>query len=246
MSYEMVMVIFSSESYLLMGCVMAGLFAKAALKAKSTEKASTKKQTLWLTNNAESEVVGQAIHDLVLLEADAKAIEAKMGVKKTIVKNYAESRFLTQYAGAGVFPETPMVLQNDAGEKVTYVVQDRSAQYQVKEDQQEALSDLLGEDAARDLLFEETSFSFKRDVLALPGVQKVVEAALEAAVKKLTSGNEPVLTNEQAGELLSVNIKTAFKPGTMDRLSLICGRDTMRMKQFLEIAGSSCTRYIKT
>lgn len=170
-----------------------------------------------------------------------------MGVFKTAVKGFAEKNYVKDYAATGVSPETPMQVATADGEKVTFVVQDRSSQYGVKEDQKEALVELLGQDAAADLLFEETTFGFNRDVLAIPGVMEIVEKALENAIKKLTDDKDgkPVLSEEAAGALLDVKVKTAFRPGTLDRLSLICGKDVTRIEQFLEIMGSSATRYVK-
>lgn len=227
---------------------MAGLFAKAAEKKAAAPATKTKKQTLWVVGDPASDKVAGSIHALIELSGQAKAVEAKMGVHKTIVKDFAEKNYVQDYAVTGVSPETPMVVQNADGEKITYVVQDRSSQYQVKDDQQEALKALLGEDATADLLYTETSFGFSRDILAVPGVMEVIEKALENAIKKLTDDKDgkAVLTPEQAEALLDVKSKTAFKPGTLDRLSMICGKDTARIEQFLEIMGSSATRYVKT
>jgi len=221
---------------------MAGLFAKA--QAKTETKATTKKKsTTWLVGDHGTDKVANSVHALIELSGQAKAVEAKMSVHKTIVKDFAEKSYVRDYATVGVSPETPMVVQNQDGEKVTFVVQDRSSQYNVKNDQQEALIALLGEDAAAELLYTETSFGFSREILALPGVMEVIEKALENAIKKLIDNN--VITPEQAEELLDVKSKTAFKPGTLDRLSIICGKDTTRIEQFLEIMGSSATRYVK-
>lgn len=223
---------------------MAGLFAKAAAK-KSETAPKTKKQTVWLVG--EGDKVGVAVKSLIELTAVAKATEAKMTVHKQVVKEFADEKFVNEYAASGVSPETPLLVQNADGEKVTFVVQDRSSQYQVKDDQREALEALLGSDRAADLLYTDTTFGFNRDVLALPGVQEVIEKALEGAVRKLVDDKDgkPILTPEQAELLLDVKSKTAFKPGTLDRLALICGKDTVKIEQFLNIMGSSATRYVK-
>lgn len=221
---------------------MAGLFNK--VKAQAAEKPATtrRKETVWLVPAGSKEAV--AVHELVELTRQAKAIEAKTGVFKGALKEFGETNYVADYVRLGVPPETPMTVQNPDGEKVTFVVQDRSSQYGVKDDQKTALVDLLGEDATNELLYEETSFGFNRDILALPGVMEIVEKALEGAIKKLVDNN--VLTEEQTGELLDVKVKTAFKPGTLDRLTMICGKDTTKIAQFLEIMGSSATRYVKT
>lgn len=221
-----------------------GLFAKAASKGKSAQPAKSK-GVAWLAGDPNGDAVAKSVHQLVVLDAEAKAIEAKMGVHKTVVKKYAEDQYVATYADLGVAPDTPMCVQNSDGEKVTFVVQDRSGQYSVKAEQKEALEQLLGVDAAQELLYEEARFSFNRELMAVPGVQEAIEEALSGAIKKLTGGKKPVLTEEQAGELLDADVKTSFKPGTLDRVAVVVGRDTNRIRQFLEIMGSCCTKYIK-
>lgn len=219
-----------------------GLFKQATEKKKAeTTTGPKRKSTTWLVGDPSGDAIGQAVHELTVLNAQSKAIDAKMEIHKNVVKRYAETSFLRDYADSGLPPDTPMIVQNHDGEKVTFVVQDRSGQYGVKDEQKDALIQLLGADAASELLYEETSFGFNRDILAIPGVQETIEKALEGALKKLTD----TLTDEQKEALLDVKVKTAFKPGTMDKLALICGKDATRMKQFIDIAGSSCVRYVK-
>lgn len=223
---------------------MAGLFNKAKTQAATKPSASAKRETVWLVGNTDdTKGVAGAVKELIQLSREAKANEAKQGVFKKVVKDYAEGKYVGDVARLGVSPESPMNVQNTDGDKVTFVCQDRSGQYNVKDDQREALVGLLGADRAGDLLYEETTFGFNRDILALPGVMEAVEGALEKAVKKLTDSG--ALTEEQAGLLLDVKVKTSFKPGTMDRLAQICGHDTVKIADFMEIAGSSMTRYVK-
>lgn len=220
---------------------------KNALKAnKEEEKTKKNKGRRWMAGDPAGDNVARSVKALVALSAEAKAIEAKMGIHKQIVKNYAEDQYIRDYAADGSSPETPMVIQTSDGEKVTYVVQDRSGQYKVQQEQKDALAHLLGPEAAEKLVYDEVSFSFNRGIMAIPGVLEVIEKALEGAVRKLTTGSKPILSEEQAGVLLDVDQKTAFRPGTLDRLTVVVGQDTGRIKQFLDIMGSSATRYIKT
>jgi hypothetical protein len=53
------------------------------------------------------------------------------------------------------------------------------------------------------------------------------------------------LSSDEADELIVADVKTAFRPGTLERLADICGRDTVKMSAFLDAAGSSFTRYVK-
>lgn len=222
-----------------------GLFAKAAAKTKEAtggNGGSKKKNTTWSVGDPAGDQVGKAVHELVVLSAEEKAIKAKKALFETTVSNYAERRFVEDYADLGVFPETPLCVVNADGEKVTYVVQDRSAQYRVKPEQKEALIQLMGEDAAADLLYEEVGLKFNRLVMAKPGVADAVEKALEQCITKLMKAGK--LTEED--ELVEADVKESFKPGTLDRLGILCGSDTTKMKAFLEAMGSSAVRYIKS
>jgi hypothetical protein len=220
------------------------LFTKAAAKKESAKASSPKKKsTTWRVGDPEGDAVAKAVHLLVDLEAQSKALEAKMSLQKTVVWNHANRQFIADYCEIGAPPETPMKVVNSDGEEVTFVVQDRSGQYGLKEEQIDQLGQLLGEDKAQEILYTETSFGFNRDVLAHPGVQDVVEKALEAAVKKLIK--DGVLDEDQAEAMIEAKQKTTFRPGTYQQLASIAGRDTGKMKDFLDIAGSSVCRYVK-
>lgn len=220
-----------------------GLFAKAT--AKSEKPASkSKKSTTWIVGaSSDDAAVATAIHELNSLSAQEKAIDAKKKMHATVVMRAAKENHVRDFASLGVPPDTPMVLQNTDGEKVTFVVQDRGGQYAVKPEQVEALNQLLGEDAAADLLYTEVTLSFDRTILGLPGVSEVVEKALEKAVGSLLKSG--TLNEEQADNLITAGQKTAFKPGTLDRAAMVCGRDVSRLSAFLDAMGASCTRYVK-
>lgn len=222
-----------------------GLFAAAKERvASETTGTKTKRTTTWVVGDPAGDSVGKAVHELVELSAQEKAIAAKKKLFATVVAKHAATHYVQDFCSLGVQPETPMVVQNTDGEKVTYVVQDRGGQYNVKPEQQDALQQLLGADLASSLLFQETTFGFDRTVFALPGVAAAIEKALEVAVKKLVK--DEVITAEQADALIEAETKTSFKPGTLDRAAEYCGRDTTKLQQFLDAMGSSCTRYIKS
>ena len=226
-----------------------GLFAKAAAKVQSEVGGGKKKKasTTWLVgtkkDDAQQQRLHDAVHQLVTLAGEAKTIEAKMKVHKSTVFEYANDRFFQTYAAGECFPETPMQVQNGDGEKVTFVVQDRAGQYAVKDEQIEQLIAILGEDAAKALVFEETKIGFNRDVLALPGVTEAVEKALERAISKLVA--EETITAEQAEALIQADLKRSFRGDIPQRLVQICGTDTTKMAAVVDALGSSCVRYIK-
>lgn len=217
---------------------MAGLLSRVTKKseeAKSTTK--VKKATIWTADTK----VGAAVHDLVALDAQSKALEAKMGLVKGDIKRFASSRFYESIAANGVLPETPMFVQNDDGERVTYVVQDRSHQYAVKPGQREMLNLLLGESVVDGLIFQEVRFAFSRDILAREGVAEVVEKALEKATEQLRKSG--VLKDGE--ELIEAETKDAFKPNTLERVPMICGKDVNQIKSFVEAGGSSFVSYVR-
>jgi hypothetical protein len=222
---------------------MAGLFTKAKKAADTTAK-KVKKSTVWQCVNARNaEALETAIHEVVVLQADLKAIQAKQNVHKTVVKRHAEDQFVEAFAETGVQPESPMQVQNSDGEKLTYVVQDRAAKSKVKDEQFEALQRLFGEDKANELLYEQTTFSFNPTLLAKDGVMAAVEAALVGAFEGMVESG--LLTEEQTEDFLDCDQFRAFKPGTVAQLVQICGKDTQKIRELLDVMGSACVRYIK-
>jgi hypothetical protein len=219
-----------------------GMFTRATEKAK-VEVGATKatKNTTWVAGDPEGDQVGKAVHKLVELSTQVKALEGQMSMHETVVKDFALRQFVNHIADVGVLPETPNYVQNSLGEKVTFITQDRSTQYKVKPEQKEALAALVGEDVAALLTYQETTFKFNREVMAKPGVIEAVEKALEAVDKKLRAAGK--LTDEDV--LVDADVREAFKPGTVGRVGIICGKDTTKIRGFLDAMNSSFTRFLK-
>ena len=111
-----------------------GLFKKVAdkAKAKSSDSPKKKKQTLWRTSV--SPEVDSAVSELRKLSSKMKEVKAQMDLPKQVVYDFASTNFIESFTSNGVLPETPMKVVNGKGESVTFVVQDRSSQYTIKED----------------------------------------------------------------------------------------------------------------
>lgn len=220
------------------------LLSKAKDKAKTAKKSSKpKKNTTWAAGDPDGDKVAKSLHELLQIKADMKALEAKKRIHANVVGMYAEGNFVNDFCELGVPPDTPMKVVNSEGDEVTYVVQDRSSQYAIKDEQVEALEQLLGPDAVEDLLYTECTIKFNRTVMAIDGVTEEVDKALTSAVGRMIK--KGVLTEDQADELVEVSEKTAFKPGTLDRAAMLVGRNVTRLKAFLDAMGSSCCRYVK-
>lgn len=223
---------------------MAGLFAKAKDKAKaSAGTTKPKKNTTWAVGDPQGDAVGKSLQELTKINAEMKALEAKKKIHANVVGNYAEQAFIRDFSELGVLPDTPMRVVNSEGDAVTYVVQDRGGQYKLKDEQIEMLEQILGEDAVPDLLYTQTTIGFNRYVMAIPGVSEEIEGAIMKAVKSLIK--KQVIDEDTADDLITVDEKTAFKPGTLDRAATLVGRDQTRLKQFIDAMGSSCCRYVK-
>ena len=216
--------------------------AKAAAPAGPVKK---KKQTVWLVA---TDLLKKAIKDVIAYTVEQKNLEAKSTVLKTTLKNHAVDEFIKSIAHNGVFPETPLLLQNEDGQTVTFVVSDMTASTRVTDEQVDSMNQLLGADRAADLFYQQTTFSFDSEVLALPGVSEAVEKALDRVVARLTTADDSgkaLLTQEQAEMLISAKTITAFRPGTVQRMPEICGRDVVTMKEFFKTMGSALKHYIK-
>lgn len=220
-----------------------GLLSKAVNRVQEP-KASKKKATTWTVGTDPQQAqLEEAIHQLVTLKGEEKRIEAKMSPYKSLLKRYCEENFVRDFATSGYFPETPMQLVNQAGEKVTYVVQDRTETTAIKEDQVELVRDLLGEDGAARVLCNRTTFNLNPILMGDERVAAVVDKHLTAAVEELV-GTE-VLKPETADELVEARRFQGFKPGLVERLTEFCGRNTALLQGVLEAMGSACIRYVK-
>jgi len=218
------------------------MFTKATEKAKvSVKTTASKKNTTWVVGDPEGDKVGRAVHELVDIDTKVKALLGQKALHETVVMDLAQRQFVQHIAEVGVLPETPNYVQNSMGEKVTFVSQDRSTQYKVKPEQKEALVALLGEDVAEDLIFQETKFKFNTAALAKPGVAKAVERALETVDRRLRK--EGKLADDDV--LVDADVKEAFKPGTLGRVGVICGKDATLIRSFLDAMCSSWTKFIK-
>jgi hypothetical protein len=221
---------------------MASLFAKAKETGKAVVSTGTTKSTTWAVGDPVGDEVGKAVHELVAINYQEKALAAKKRLFMTTVETYAQRKLVSAIAAAGVLPETPMKVTNAEGDSVTYVLADRSGQYNVKEEQKLVLNELLGADATQELLYEETSFSFNRDVMMKPGVSEAIEKALIKEIARLVKTG--LLSEED--QLVDAKVKESFKPGTVARTGIICGSDSEKINSFLEAMGSSCCRFVKT
>jgi hypothetical protein len=221
------------------------VFAKAKAKAVANPTPK-KKATTWTVSGAPGTpeaALAAAVKELGDLEAKAKAIETAQGRLKAMLLKYAEEQFVKDYVRAEKVPDSPMLIANAEGESVNFVFQDRSGQYGVTEEAEKDLVKLLGEDNVNEILYDETRFAFNRVIMGIPGVMDTLGKHLEACQAELKE--KKILSAEQVEELLEVKNKRTVRPGVLDRLTQVCGRDTTRVRDFISYIGSCAVRYIK-
>jgi hypothetical protein len=234
------------------------LFAKAAGKAAAAPTKTKKKETIWalmpgLADTPTLEQLDKSVSEMHRLHAERKRLETEEGIHKSSLKGFAEERYVAHLANTGAEPESPLKIINSRNETVTFVVQDRGHLSKVSDEQVGALSELLGQDAVTELVFEAGEFKFDpltMSLLAPNGtegeprtVQDVVAEALSEAISGLVTAGK--LSQEQADGLLSFTSERRFKPQILSRAVSVCGRNNAKLASFLDILGSALTRYVK-
>lgn len=216
-------------------------FAKAVEAAPPKEK-KARKQTTWVLapgENAEAAALSQDIHSILEDKSVMDARKTTMVQAMSRVCKFALASFCNDVATNGYLPETPMSVSNAAGESVTFVVQDKCGTAALTEEAKAALEDLLGEEAAAELIEVQTDFVFNNDLLAEDGVQEALSEAFQGLVAK------GKLTEEQAGALITAKTVTRVKKGTVQELGNICGKNKVLLQQIMGALNGPIVTYVK-
>lgn len=218
-----------------------GLLSKAKNEALKKKSETPQKGTLILAASSDQTEVNNAIRDVKRMMVELDSLNGKIDLKKSVIKKFADRQYIDNFVRHGVTPATPVMVQNEEGDSVTFVVQDRSASTEVKDNVFEDLVGLLGEDAANGLVYQEHLFSFDREIMSRPGVVELVEKGLESIVAELTE--KGLIKDDES--LVFATSRRSYTPKILDRTLDIVGRDVSRVSRFFQIVGSAITRYIK-
>ena len=230
------------------------LFAKAkeqAVAAPKKEKGTVIQLPKELDTDGkligESAILNNAVTEALEASAEEKAAKNKGALAKGRLSTYAESRFVELTAKLGVLPPTPVSVVNHNGESVTYIVQDKSQQNAIGQEQIDLFKEILGEGGAARVVHTKTIYAFNADTME----QKAANADLSVAeivaeVVSAALATDARLSDEQKAELITSVEKTYLTPNTLPRVAELCGADSGRIGQFLTAAGSACVRYIKS
>lgn len=199
---------------------------------------------------AEAAELNQAVSNVLEADREKKAATNKENLAKGLLNPHVFNRYVAQYATDGLPPPGPISVVNHKGESLTYVVQDKSQQHAVSDEQIMLLTGLYGEQAHR-LLEVRDAYGFNMETMAelaaganaAPGetVQAVIFALVSSAVVGSTK-----LSEAQKANIISHTRQTHVKAGTLQRLVELCGRNTDKLRQTIEIMGSAVVRYLKT
>ncbi len=225
------------------------LFAKAAKAAPKKEE--KQKGTVFVlpievsTNPADREQyrsmtpecarVHDAISDMHVQNRLMNTAQGKFNTAKGIAMPVALKLLIKKWVAGGVLPGTPMKVQNDKGEEVTLVFQDRSANAVISDEQLEQFEDLVGADAAAEIVQEAQVFTLNPEVLDEEGVMAILSQAIQ------NSGLKP----DQIARLLEAKNIRRLKPNLINEFTQKFGKDESKVTAALEIAGSAFVKYLK-
>lgn len=233
--------------------VVPNLFAKAktaAATAPKKEKGTIIQLPKELGANGqltgESAILNAAVTQAIEASSEEKAAKNKGNLAKGRISTYAQSRVVDMIARIGVLPPTPINIVNHNGESVTYVMSDKSQQYPISDEQIDLLNDILGEDAASNIVDTRTIYSFDPETMDQKAAncdQTVFEIVCEVISNALAT--DPRLSDDQKSAIIKSSEKTYLRAHTIDRMSELCGADVERIGRFMDAVGSACVRYVK-
>jgi hypothetical protein len=231
------------------------IFAKAKAGAASipvpTVVPANIKETQWLITN---EKLANSITEMNSLKVERKQIENKELPHKTALAAHAIDQYALHLASAGVLPKTPMRLVNEAGESVTFVIQDKGASTKISDEKLAQLAQLLGRDKdgkelVDQIIYNGGSFGFDENILDQKSlvegqtVMDVVGEALGAVLAKLVEDQK--ITEEQGNNLVQFETTRRYIRGLPRHTVDVCGRDVPKILSYLKTVGSAIVRYVK-
>lgn len=224
------------------------LLNKAKDTAVKAAPSKVSKGTVWRTDSnakdkSEAESLSLSVTELVRLNGELEARKTQMGAHKNRLLSFANSLYVKWFVNRGASPETPMKVVADSGTSVTYVVQNKCASSKVGDEQYNQLIDVVGGEVAARMVEDVTVIKLNDELLENPAIFKIVNDALERAVKKMVDGG--LVSQEVAETIVQAESLRRFKPSTLDLLLEYSGRDISRAEDLLDVMGSAVVRYVK-
>ncbi len=251
------------------------LFKKAKDKAGVTTTKSTKGTVFQLPKDmdgdslsAECKEMHDAVTDTIAASAAEKSAKGRGNTAKGVLNPWILRQYAQTWANLGVQPPTPVSLVNHKGDKLTYVVADKSQQYGLQDDQVELLAALLGETSTSRLVETVDKYHFDPDIMRQVAGDQPVQPAPDASDEEKAAYDEQLasrekvedvvfelvqetvlgtdrLSDEQKEELIGSDTVTRLRRGMLSRLAEFTGGDTQRIADTIDALGSSCSHYLK-
>lgn len=244
---------------------MVNLFKAAAQKTVAEIKKTKPKGTTFelpreLDDNGtlvgDSKKLNRAVKDLLDAAKDEKAAKTKAGVAKAVLLRHCSPTVIQNLAHNGMIPATPIKFSNHEGESVTYVIQDKTQQNELKPEQIERIQELLGDDKAAEIIVTEEVYQFNPKVMNQEAPSQktdedgntVNETVGEVIFDVVSSALENCdrLTDEQKEALFDYKVKSNLIKNIADLAPQLIGKDAGKIEELLEIASSQVVRYVKT
>lgn len=235
---------------------MANLFKQAAKKASKETKKKPKGTVIELpieldpqdkTLTGESAKLHKAVTDLIKGAAEYSAAKNKMNVAKGTLGRFAHPEISRRIAGTGTVPPGPIKFVDHKGQQVTYVIQDKSGQYPLKDDQIEELRELLGDEKADEVMETQEVYAFDNKVMDEPledGEGTVSDVIFEIVSRAISRNTR--LTDDQKERLIRQDEKTKLIPRFPETAAMHCGKDAARIEDAFDILSSQVVRYLKS
>lgn len=205
--------------------------------------------TTWVLGRKGGEkVIGELVADFVTLSAQLKPLETRLGLVNAALRDYCDRRWSMAIGAQGLSLPSPIKLVNEAGQTITFVVQDRSRSAELKADAYAELVTAIGSKQAKVATAEKVRVGFDPDVLdelALDG--RYVQDAVEEHAKLMVGDMvlQKVLTRAQAEKLLVVARTRRLREGFLSSIPHWCDLDVERFRAAICAVGAAFTRFIR-
>lgn len=204
--------------------------AKPAARRKG-DKAAAKAATILRIPDVAGDDAHKAVRAFRAAKLQQSAAEAQAKEANERLKPIVLDLFVDAWLAAGERPATPIQVTNNKGDKVPYVVQDKSSGAALKDALYEQVAEVLP--GIEQLVDEEEVYQLNAELLAEDGVREKISQALAA-----------VLTPEQLERLLVRSVVYRCRESLVPHLVDLAGGDKAKLTEALNLLSGVVVRYL--
>jgi len=193
----------------------------------------------------------ETVDDIKRAAKDEKTAKNRGNLAKGLLGKFALARYAGLIAETAVIPPSPYTVVNKDGSGITYIVQNKSQQNALSQDQIGKLRALLGDDIVDSMLEDKELYFFSSTALAEKAagrkakggdlVADVVFEVVSAAIMETSK-----LSKQQKLALIKKKTTKHLKVDTLSKVPQLFGDMPKKIRPFFEIVGSAINRYFKT